>query len=88
MCTLDLSGPLPPLEESPICQNHRRLMRAFCLLEEIQLARNLRGDLLYGKAVEERIVWRELLDLELQDADDQVERLLTAAQDGCRLGEG
>lgn len=26
----------------------------------------------YGKAVEERIVWNELLELELQDVDDQI----------------
>jgi hypothetical protein len=31
-------------------------------------------------ATEKRIIWRELLDLELQDFDEQNERLLSAAK--------
>jgi hypothetical protein len=31
--------------------------------------------------VEQRIIWRELLELELQDADEQIERISGAASE-------
>lgn len=52
-----------------------RLIRGFFCLQNIQLVRNHRQDPHFGKAVEERIVWRELLELELQDVDEQIERV-------------
>ena len=52
-----------------------RLERGFSRLQGIQLVRNHRQDRFFGKSAEERIVWRELLDLELQDVDEQIERL-------------
>ena len=58
---------------------HERLKRAFNRLQGIQLVRNHRQDRFFGKSTEERIIWRELLDLELQDVDEQIERLSTAA---------
>ena len=56
-----------------------RLERAFSRLRGIQLVRNHRQDRFFGKSAEERIILRELLDLELQDVDEQIERLSAAA---------
>jgi hypothetical protein len=56
-----------------------RLERAFSRLRGIQLVRNHGQDRFFGKSAEERIIWRELLDLELQDVDEQIERLSAAA---------
>ena len=53
---------------SPIGQ---RLADEFAFLEEIEFQRNFRGDPSYRKTAEERIVWRELFDLELQELDQQ-----------------
>lgn len=52
---------------------HERLVRGFYCLKNLQLVRNHRQDPNFGKAVEERIVWRELLDLELQIVDEQID---------------
>lgn len=57
------------------CPTRQRLMRGFSRLQDIQLVRNHRQEPLFGNSVEERIVWRELLDLELQDVDEQIERV-------------
>ena len=54
---------------------HERLMRGFSCLQNIQLVRNHRQDPHFGITVEERIIWRELLELELQDVDEQIERV-------------
>ena len=56
-----------------------RLARAFSRLQGIQLVRNHRQDRFFGKSAEERIIWRELLDLELQDVDEHIERISAAA---------
>ena len=56
-----------------------RLNRGFSRLQDIQLVRNHRQDPLFGKSIEERIVWRELLELELQEVDEQIERISAAA---------
>ena len=50
-----------------------RLKRGFSCLKNIQMVRNHRQDPHFGRAVEERIVWRELLDLELQNVDEQID---------------
>ncbi len=52
----------------------QRLERAFRQLAEIQLVRNHRQDPRFGRRLEERIVWRELLDLALHEIDEQIER--------------
>ena len=74
--TLNLSAdePLPNVRVSS-CPTRQRLMRGFSRLQDIQLVRNHRQDPLFGKSAEERIVWRELLELELQDVDEQIERV-------------
>ena len=45
-------------------------------LEELDAERERRGDSRFGKAAEDRIVWNELLDLELQDIDEHVSRIV------------
>jgi len=62
------------------CATDERLDRGFSRLQDIQLVRNHRQDPLFGKLIEERIVWRELLELELQDVDEQIERISAAAR--------
>lgn len=54
-------------------------MTAVSILEEIQRDRVGCRDALLNKLVEERIIWRELIDLELQEVDDQIERISDAA---------
>jgi hypothetical protein len=63
-----------------------RLGEARVRLEGLDRERSWSGNPLLGKAVENRIVWRELLDLELQDIDQQMERICGATQSisGCR----
>ena len=63
---------------APMRPIHKRLTVACDLLEKLDLQRAHRGDSKYGKSTEERIVWRELLDLELQEAD---QRMLEIAEE-------
>lgn len=53
----------------------RRLAGAVVLLEDIEMLRDYQHDALYGKNLEERLIWSELLELELQEVDEQMERL-------------
>jgi hypothetical protein len=57
---------------------HERLAKAVAHLERLDEERSSCGNPNLGKAIQERIVWRELLDLELQDFDEQIEQLLEA----------
>jgi hypothetical protein len=82
ICTLNLWGGEAPGVRVPTCPTRQRLTRAFSRLQNIQLVRNHRQDPFFGKSAEVRIVWRELLDLELQDIDEQVERIQRSAGDG------
>jgi len=52
----------------------KRLAEEFAMLQELEFEREDRGDPWYGKATEERIIWRELFDLELQEVDEQIGR--------------
>ncbi len=81
ICTLNLAtDEAPPCVPPASCPTRQRLVRAFSRLQDIQLVRNHRQDPLFGKAAEERIIWRELLEFELQDVDEQIERLSEAAK--------
>ena len=51
-----------------------RLAEEFAFLQEIIFQRNFRADPSFGKAAEERVIWRELFDLELQELDEQSRR--------------
>ena len=76
ICTLNLpTDQVLPHVRTGSFPTHERLMRGFYCLQNIQLVRNHRQDPHFGKAVEERIIWRELLELELQDVDEQIERV-------------
>jgi len=74
LCTLDLSAGGVPCIEPPVCPTRKRLARAFARLQRIRMVRNHRQDPLFEKSAEERIIWRELLELELQLVDDQIGR--------------
>jgi hypothetical protein len=65
--------------QSASCLTRKRLVAAVSILEEIQRDRVDCRDALLNKLVEERIIWRELIDLELQEVDDQIERISEAA---------
>jgi hypothetical protein len=60
--------------------HEERLALAAAFLERLDEERFSCGDPTQGKAVEERIVSRELLDLELQEFDAEVERLLAVTE--------
>jgi len=49
--------------------------KAAACLERLDEKRVVLGDPNLGKSVEERIIWCELLDPELQEFDEQIERL-------------
>ncbi len=53
----------------------RRLADAVAQLEHLENERIRRRDCRYDKRVEERIIWNELLDLELQEIDEQLSRM-------------
>jgi len=66
-------------EQATVPSNHesaspfaQRLAEEFALLQEIAFERNFRADPSYGRAMEDRIIWRELFDLELQEVDEQI----------------
>jgi hypothetical protein len=58
---------------------HERLAKAVAYLERLDVERFAHGKPSLGKSIEERIIWRELLDLELQEFDEQTERLSEVA---------
>ena len=67
------------MNKARISSLHERLAKAAACLESLDCERSSCGDPNLGKAIEKRIVWRELLDLELQDVDEQIERLSEVA---------
>ena len=76
----DLTVPVYPrpefLPQGPV---HQRLEDGKQRLEEIEAKRQNRRDSESDRADEERIVWGELLDLELQDIDEQIRRIRNTA---------
>ncbi len=46
------------------------------------MVRNHRQDPLFERAAEERIIWRELLELELQHVDEQIGRSVNDLREG------
>jgi hypothetical protein len=74
------AGKVPGVQASN-CPTRQRLAEAFSGLQNIQLVRNHRQDPLFGRYVEDRMIWRELLDLELQDVDEQMQRILAATEE-------
>jgi len=65
------------------CPTRQRLAQAFFCLQRIQIVRDHRQDPRLGRPEEDRIIWRELLDLELQEVDERIAQI-TAAADSVR----
>ncbi len=85
ICTLNLANwrPKVPVRIAPVlCLTQKRLAEAFNCLQKLERQRAYGHDPVFGKSVEERIIWRELLELELQDVDEQIERISAGAGDG------
>ena len=74
-----------PLPDSPTC---RRLAEEKACMDRLDAELEWRGGSGVEKAVEERIVWRELLELELQDLDERMDRIRGAAGIGGTTGKG
>jgi hypothetical protein len=68
-------------EKCSASATRQRLAEEKTCLEHLDAERAYRGDSGFGKTTEDRIVWSELLDLELQDIDEQVSRICQAAAD-------
>ena len=52
-----------------------RLAEEAASLEHLEVERRRLGDSNFGKSTENRIVWRELIELELQEIDEQLRRI-------------
>jgi hypothetical protein len=48
-------------------------------LDYLASERSRRGDPNFGKALEDKAIWRELLDLELEDVDKHIHRIRRSA---------
>jgi hypothetical protein len=69
------------VKDIPDSRVRDRLRAGRASLEHIDLKRSLRGDPHLDRALEDRIVWRELFDLELQELDEQIARMCESARD-------
>jgi hypothetical protein len=77
ICTLNLSSqvPAPRLHVAQVvCPTRKRLTEGFAHLERLDQERAHGRNPIMGRFMEQRIVWRELLELELQATDEQIER--------------
>jgi hypothetical protein len=84
LCTLNLSSQAPPLCEqtaAALCPTGQRLAEGFAYLERLDGERARGRNPVFGTFMEWLIVWRELVELELQAADEQIERISAAAGD-------
>ena len=63
------------MEQRRKLPHEERLALAAAFLERLDEERAACGDPTQDTVIEERIVWRELLDLELQEFDDEIGRL-------------
>ena len=73
LCTLDLAAREAPARLQPAgSATQKRLVEAFSCLQRLELERAYRQDPVFCKFLEERIIWRELLDLELQEIDEKI----------------
>ena len=54
------------------------MAEAFAYLERLDREREHGRNPVFGRFMERLIVWRELVELELQAADKQIERITTA----------
>ena len=68
------------MRSSGIATVRERLAGAKACLDYLDLERRRRADPEFGKRTEDQIVWRELLELGLQDAEERITRLCDAAE--------
>lgn len=82
ICTLNLSSqvPTPPQNAAQaVCPTRKRLAEGFAYLGRLEWERAQGLNPIIGRFVEQRIIWRELLELEIQATDEQIERISAAA---------
>ncbi len=65
------SASTPEQEPASVAQ---RLAEAFAVIQNLEVERDFRADPFYGKDEEERIIWRELFDLEMQQLHEHFGR--------------
>jgi hypothetical protein len=65
----------PPCANRTITAVDKRLADAKACLDAIDDERQHLGRPAFGETTEQRMIWRELLDLELQDIDEQMDRI-------------
>ena len=56
-----------------------RLDEAYTLIKWIDQAEYGESDRAFLKLLEDSVVWRELIELELHEVDEQIERIATAS---------
>ncbi len=61
----------PAARESRADTMRQRLAEEKACLDDLDAERRRRRDSGFGKATEEKVIWRELLDLELQEIDEK-----------------
>jgi hypothetical protein len=81
----DALFPRGKFEQRDISAIGLRLAEGKAHLEWLDAEKLRRGDSGFGKDIGDRIVWCELLDLELYDVDEQVQRICDAAGDVRRV---
>jgi hypothetical protein len=69
------TSPAPETNNRAESGSSKRLSEQKARLDRLAAERRQRGDSVFGKTTEDRIVWGELLDLELQDIDEQLTRI-------------
>jgi hypothetical protein len=62
-----------------------RLAQAKSSLDYLDLERSRRADPAFGRLLEDQIIWRELLELELQEAEDRIAQMCDAAERALAL---
>ena len=62
-----------------------RLAEAKACLDYLDTERTRRGDPDFGRLLEDKTVWRELLELELEDAEYRIARMCDAAERALAL---
>jgi len=72
-------------EPTPADDALQRLSEGMLCLERLDAERTRRDDPLFGRSTEDRIIWGELLELEIQDIEAEVNRIF--GPPGSRSGE-
>ena len=73
------------MKSSGTASTRERLVEANACLEYLDAERARRGDPNFGRLLEDKTVWRELLELELEDADYRIARMCDAAERALAL---